>query len=85
MERSAIGEGKRTFVFYCHPYSSWERGSNENNNRLIRRHIPKGVDFDDRTDEEIAYIENWINTYPRGIFEYKTSEQMFNEELEKLA
>lgn len=85
MERSVFGEEKRTFVFYCHPYSSWERGTNENNNRLIRRHIPKGVDFDDRTDEEIAYIEEWINNYPRGIFEYKTSAELFNEELQKLA
>lgn len=85
MEKSILTEGKRTFVFYCHPYSSWERGTNENNNRLIRRHIPKGVDFDDSTDEEIAYIENWINNYPRGIFEYKTSAELFEEELRKLA
>ena len=56
LERSVLKEGKRTFVFYCHPYSSWERGTNENNNRLIRRHIPKGVDFEDTTDAEIAFI-----------------------------
>ena len=67
MERSALKEEKRTFVFYCHPYSSWERGTNENNNRLIRRHIPKGVDFEDTTDEEIKYIETWINNYPRTL------------------
>ncbi len=85
MEKSVLKEGKRTFVFYCHPYSSWERGTNENNNRLIRRHIPKGVDFDDRTDEEIAFIEEWINNYPRGIFEYKTSAELFEEEIKKLA
>ena len=85
MEGSVLGEGKRTFVFYCHPYSSWERGSNENNNRLIRRHIPKGTDFDENTDADIAYIENWINNYPRAIFEYKTAEQMFEEEVRKLA
>ena len=85
LERSVLKEGKRTFVFYCHPYSSWERGTNENNNRLIRRHIPKGVDFDDRTDEEIAFIEEWINNYPRGIFEYKTSAELFEEEIQKLA
>ena len=85
MEKSVLKEGKRTFVFYCHPYSSWERGTNENNNRLIRRHIPKGVDFDDRTDEEIAFIEEWINNYPRGIFEYKTSAELFEEEIQKLA
>lgn len=85
LERSVLKEGKRTFVFYCHPYSSWERGTNENNNRLIRRHIPKGVDFDDTTDAEIAYIEEWINNYPRGIFDYKTSAELFEEEIRKLA
>lgn len=85
MERSVSGKGKRTFLFYCHPYSSWERGTNENNNRLIRRHIPKGEDFDDRQDAEIAYIENWINNYPRGIFNFRTAAELFQEELEKLA
>ena len=46
LERSVLHEGeKRTFLFYCHPYSSWERGTNENSNRLIRRHIPKGGGF----------------------------------------
>lgn len=85
MEKSVFGEEKRTFVFYCHPYSSWERGSNENNNRLIRRHIPKGEDFDGRQDAEIEYIEKWINDYPRGIFDYRTSAELFEEELQKLA
>lgn len=85
LERSVLKEGKRTFVFYCHPYSSWERGTNENNNRLIRRHIPKGVDFEDTTDAEITYIEEWINNYPRGIFDYKTSAELFEEEIRKLA
>ncbi len=85
MERSALHEGNRTFVFYCHPYSSWERGSNENQNKLIRRHIPKGEDFDDRQDADIAYIEKWINEYPRGLFDFKTSGELFEEELQKLA
>lgn len=86
LERSVLHEGeKRTFVFYCHPYSSWERGSNENNNRLIRRHIPKGEDFDEKQDRDIEYIENWINNYPRGIFGFKTSAQLFEEEIKKLA
>ena len=86
LERSVLHEGeKRTFAFYCHPYSSWERGSNENNNRLIRRHIPKGEDFDEKQDRDIEYIENWINNYPRGIFGFKTSAQLFEEEIRKLA
>lgn len=86
LERSVLHEGeKRTFAFYCHPYSSWERGSNENNNRLIRRHIPKGEDFDEKQDRDIEYIENWINNYPRGIFGFKTSTQLFEEEIRNLA
>ena len=86
LERSILHEGeKRTFLFYCHPYSSWERGTNENSNRLIRRHIPKGEDFDEKQDRDIEYIENWINNYPRGIFDFKTAKQLFDEEIEKLA
>lgn len=86
MERSILRPGeKRTFLFYCHPYSSWERGSNENQNKLIRRHIPKGEDFDEKQDRDIEYIENWINNYPRGIFGYRTSAELFKEELRKLA
>ena len=42
-------------------YSSYERGSNENQNRMIRRHIPKGADIDETPDAEIERIENWIN------------------------
>lgn len=83
MERS-IRKGKRTKVYYCHPYSSWERGSNENNNRLIRRHIPKGTDIDRYTDVEIGKIECWVNGYPRGIFGYRTSAQEFEREVKKL-
>lgn len=83
METSIRG-GKRTKVYYCHPYSSWERGSNENNNRLIRRHIPKGEDIDKYTVEEIKGIEEWMNGYPRRQFGYRTSAQEFERELKRL-
>lgn len=72
----------RTKIYYCHPYSSWERGSNENANRLIRRFIPKGTRIEDITDEQIAYIEEWINNYPRKILEGKSA-QIKKEELSK--
>ena len=81
MEKSVLKDDKRTFVFYCHPYSSWERGTNENTNRLIRRHIPKGTDFDDKTDEEIGQIEGWINEYPRRTLGYCSSKELFEKEL----
>lgn len=84
MQQSDIFPGNKTKLYYCHAYSSWERGSNENNNRLIRRHIPKGVDFDSHTQEDILYIQNWINDYPRKLLKYKTSAQLYREELEKI-
>ena len=70
----------RTQVYYAHPYRSGERGSNENNNRLIRRFIPKGTDITTISEEFIQYIENWINNYPRAMFKYKSTNQI----LEKL-
>lgn len=81
MERSRRSKRKRTTVYYCHPYSSWERGSNENQNKLVRRHIPKGFNFDDKTQGQIDNITEWINNYPRRIFGYKTSEQLYNKEM----
>ena len=85
MERSRRGKKKRTKIYYCHPYSSWERGSNENQNKLVRRHIPKGINFDDKTQRDIDNITEWINNYPRRIFGYKTSEQLYNEEMKIVA
>lgn len=79
--RSAlVPEGGRTQVFFCHAYCSWERGSNENQNRMIRRRYPKGFDFADTTEEEIKGLEHWINKYPRGIFNYKSAAKMFQQE-----
>lgn len=85
MEKSATGEGNRTKIYYCHPYSSYERGSNENQNRLIRRKVPKGVNFDDRTEEDIQSVEDWLNNYPRKIFGYQTAQAMFDTELKAIA
>jgi IS30 family transposase len=84
MEKSRRSEQKRTNVYYCHPYSSWERGSNENQNKLIRRHIPKGTNFDDKTQKDIDKIADWINNYPRRMFGFKTSEELYREELAKI-
>jgi len=66
----------RVAVYYAHPYRSGERGSNENNNRLIRRFIPKGVDITPMTEEYIQSIEDWINNLLRPMFGYKSSKQM---------
>lgn len=81
MEKSITGDGKRTKVYYCHPYSSYERGSNENQNRLVRRKIPKGTNFDDKPESFIQEVEEWINNYPRRMFEYRTANMLFDIEI----
>ncbi|WP_028307680.1 IS30 family transposase [Desulfitibacter alkalitolerans] len=77
LEKSLLNqENKRVTVYYAHPYSSWERGTNENINKLIRRFIPKGSNIDDYTEEDIKRIEHWINSYPRRIFGYRSANDM---------
>lgn len=76
IETSVIHSGKRTKVYYAHPYSAWERGTNENENKLIRRFIPKGTDISKYTHKEVKRIENWINNYPRRLFNGKSSNMM---------
>ncbi|NJW39700.1 IS30 family transposase [Streptococcus suis] len=58
------------YIYYAHPYSSWERGTNENHNRLIRRWLPKGTTK--TTPKEVAFIENWINNYPKKCLGYSS-------------
>ena len=69
----------RTQIYYAHPYRSGERGSNENANRLIRRFIPKGIDITPISEEFIQKIEDWINNYPRAMFNYKTTNEILSE------
>jgi len=79
IERSAITNGKRTTVYYAHPYSAWERGSNENANKLIRRFIPKGADIGKFSHERIKMIEHWINNYPRRSLNGLSSNELISQ------
>jgi len=76
IERSALTGKKRTLVYFTHPYSSWERGTNENQNRIIRRFIPKGTDISKLSDKDIKTIQDWMNDYPRRILGYKTPNEL---------
>ena len=84
MELSKLDQKMRTKTYYCHPSNPQERGSNENQNKLIRRHFPKGTNFDRVSDEEIASVEKWMNNYPRKIFDYHTAEERFQAHMAKL-
>lgn len=85
IEKSIYGKGNRTKVYYCHPYSSWERGTNERINREIRRLIPKGTNLANITEKEVRAVEEWVNNYPREIFDFETSNERFAQEVAKIA
>ncbi|MDR3052035.1 MAG: IS30 family transposase, partial [Oscillospiraceae bacterium] len=71
-DSAAMERDGRINIYYAHPYSSFERGTNENWNGIVRRFIPKGKSFDNLTDQDIQRISHYINTLPRKRFGYKT-------------
>ena len=83
LERSVYG-GRRTAVYYCHPYTSCERGTNERLNRDIRRHFPKKSDFSKCTDRQVQAVEDWLNAYPREIFGFATPAELYAREFAAL-
>ena len=83
LEKSVYDKlSKRTTIYYAHPYCSWERGSNENNNKLIRKFIKKKTDIKNFSVAYIKKIQDWINNYPRKLFNYKTAKDIFYENLD---
>jgi IS30 family transposase len=71
-------------VYYAHPYSAWERGTNERHNGLIRRFIPKGEQISKYTEKQIQKIQNWCNNYPRKLLNYFTPNELFQKELQSI-
>lgn len=67
LETSVFGKKKRTSIYYCNAYASWERGSNENLNGFIRYFIPKGTKLKEIREREIKKLEEFTNKYPRKI------------------
>ena len=72
----SIHGGKRFNIYYCHSYSAWEKGSDENMNRMIRRWFPKGTDFSRVTKKEIAECQDWLYHYPRKILDWKSPAEL---------
>ena len=68
-------------IYFAHPYSSWERGTNENTNGLIRRCLPKGTDFNLVDEKYLMKIQEKLNNRPRKIIGYKTPKEMMDFEL----
>ena len=72
-----ISESLHADFFFAHPYSSWERGTNENTNGLIRQYFSKNRNFSTITDEEINLVMEKLNNRPRKSLGFKTPNQVF--------
>jgi len=68
-------------VYFAHPYHSWERGTNENTNGLIRQYFPKGTDFNAVSGYQLRRVQNLLNNRPRKVLDYYTPNEVFKEYL----
>lgn len=86
LEKSIYGKNrKRTQLYYCHPYCSCERGTNERINREIRRLVPKGTNLAKYSNADVKQLENWVNNYPRKVLGFASSQELFNKQLQAIA
>jgi IS30 family transposase len=85
LQTSAFSHRQRTTLFYAHPYAAWERGSNENANRMIRRFIAKGRDIAQFTHKTIREVVDSINNYPRRLLDFMCPNHIFTIELNAIS
>jgi IS30 family transposase len=75
---SNINDSLGTTSFFCQPYHSWEKGTIENTNGLIRRFLPKSSNFDTISIDSIRQVESWLNNRPRKCLNFLTPTEAFN-------
>lgn len=80
-EWKAIEKYLNIQIYFANPYSSWQRGSNENGNKLLRRFLPKSCNINDYTEKYVMEANELINMKIRKILNYKSSLEIFNNEL----
>jgi len=79
-----ISEALETEFYFAHPYSSWERGLNENTNGLLRQYFPKKTDFKNVSQKEVSFAVKRLNTRPRETLGFKTPDYLLNKMRAKL-
>ena len=84
-EHARIDEALGSTTYFADPFSSWQRGSNENFNGLLRQYVPKKRHLSTVTDEDLKMIEERLNNRPRKRLGYKTPNQVFHESLNRVA
>ncbi|MDQ3712054.1 MAG: IS30 family transposase [Acidobacteriota bacterium] len=83
-EHEKIAKHLAADFYFCHPYSSWERGLNENTNGLLRQYFPKKMELAKITDKQINEVEAKLNSRPRKTLGYKTPAEVYFKEQEQL-
>ena len=81
VRHKSVSKALKCDFYFCDPYSSWQRGLNENINGLIRQYIPKGTNFENITKQQIIEIENRLNHRPRKTLGWKTPYEVFHEKV----
>ena len=76
-EHEQIAAGLQARLYFAHPYSSWERGLNENTNGLVRQYFPKKYEFGRITDQDLQQVEDLLNNRPRKTLGYRTPNEVF--------
>jgi len=84
MQHEEISKQIGVNVYFCDPYSSWQRGSNENSNRLLRKYLPKKCNIDELRQEELEEIAEELNNIPRKRLSYRTPAEAYQQELNNL-
>ncbi len=83
-EHARIAEKLTASFYFCHPFSSWERGLNENTNGLLRQYFPKKMEFDKISHWQIRQVERKLNNRPRKTLNYQTPNEVYFKEQEQL-
>ena len=76
-EHEIMGAYLKADIYFAHPYSSWERGLNENSKGLLRKYFPKGMDLTEITDEQVQMAVDRLNHRPRKVLGFRTPHEVF--------
>lgn len=76
-EHELIATSLQARIYFAHPYSSWERGLNENTNGLVRQYFPKKYEFSRISDSDLQHVEDLLNNRPRKTLDYRTPNEVF--------